>query len=65
MKRTYVHANNMGLVYRFTQRNWRRFLKAVAAGNEPEYGQYGRLMLQIDYVTTDLDAEGAEGLLKD
>jgi len=64
-KRTYVHGECFGSVFRFSQTKWRLMLKEVAAGRDVDYAKYGVEVAVIDHHITDLWQEDAVELLKD
>jgi hypothetical protein len=64
-KKKYVYAESYGMVYRFSQRNWKRALQEYVAGTDVIFSHYGRCMFVIDHHVTDFDLEIAKELLAD
>lgn len=62
-KQTHVYVTSMGMIVRLTVRNWTRWLKAVADGQEPNLLDYGTSMGKTTNVT-DISIEDAQALIE-
>ena len=52
------------MVWKLTDRAYKRFLRDVAAGKPWDVNDYGKMFHTIDQNITDFDADQAKGLLE-
>jgi len=61
----YRYATHFNTLYRFRQAKWKDYLLAVAAGKNPDVGQYGEIISYWVYVISQINPEQAQELINE